>query len=162
MVSGIIYGEHTSPVPVDRLWKATFCDGHNLVPKLMPGIISSVVILEGDGIGVGSIKKFNFTDAVKEFSYVKDRVEVMDQENHIFKYSIIEGGVLGVKVKSFFAEVGLTSTNEGGCLAKLKIEYEPIGDSLLSEEDANDVTKGVLAMVKAVDAYLVANPSAYA
>lgn len=87
---------------------------------------------------------------------------VMDQENHIVKYSTLEGGVLGVKVKSYSVEISLTSTSEGGCLSKMKIEYESIGDSLLSEEDANDMQQGIFAMVKAIDAYLVENPTAYA
>lgn len=68
MVSGTILAEHTSAVPADRLWKASFCDGHNLIPKLLPGIISSIDILEGDGAGVGSVKKFNFTDGLFELT----------------------------------------------------------------------------------------------
>jgi hypothetical protein len=44
----------------------------------------------------------------------------------------------------------------------MKIEYESIGDSLLSEEDANDMQQGIFAMVKAIDAHLVENPTAYA
>ncbi|EEF45600.1 Major pollen allergen Bet v 1-D/H, putative [Ricinus communis] len=132
------------------------------MPKLLPGIISSIDILEGDG-GVGTIKKFNFTNAVKECSYVKDRVEVMDEENRIFTYSIVEGGILGLKVKSYIAEVSFTSTNEGGCLAKLKIQYESMShrNDLLSEEDIKNIKKGFLAMVKVVDAFLLANPSSY-
>ncbi|KAF9667747.1 hypothetical protein SADUNF_Sadunf15G0055600 [Salix dunnii] len=162
MVSGTIFGEYSSAVPVDRLWKATFCDGHNLMPKILPVIISSIDVLEGDGAGVGTVKKFNFTDAIKDCSYVKDRVEVMDHENHRVKYSILEGGALGVKVKSYSVEVCLTSTNEGGCLAKMNIAYESMGESLLSEEDANELQQGIFAMVKAVDAHLVENPTAYA
>ncbi|XP_011001152.1 PREDICTED: major pollen allergen Bet v 1-D/H-like [Populus euphratica] len=162
MVSGTILGEYTSAVSADRLWKASFCDGHNLIPKLLPGIISSIEILEGDGAGVGSVKKFNFTDVIKDYSYVKDRVEVMDLENHIVKYSTLEGGVMGIKVKSYTVEISLTATNKGGCLSKMKIEYESIGDSLLSEEDANDMQQGIFAMVKAIDAHLVENHTAYA
>lgn len=86
---------------------------------------------------------------------------MMDHENHIFKYSIMEGSILGLKVKSYLANISFTSTNEGGCLAKLKIKYEPMGNSLLSEEDINNIKKGILTMVKAVDGYLLANPSAY-
>ncbi|KAJ6339965.1 hypothetical protein OIU77_007836 [Salix suchowensis] len=134
MVSGTIVGEFPSAVSVDRLWKATFCDGHNLLPKILSVIISSIDILEGDGAGVGTVKKFNFTD----------------------------GGALGVKVKSYGVEVCLASTSEGGSLAKMKIEYESMGESLLSEEDATELQQGIFAMVKAVDAHLVENPTAYA
>ncbi|KAJ6676824.1 hypothetical protein OIU85_010042 [Salix viminalis] len=138
MVSGTIVGEFPSAVSVDRLWKATFCDGHNLLPKILSVIISSIDILEGDGAGVGTVKKFNFTDAIKDC------------------------GALGVKVKSYGVEVCLASTSEGGSLAKMKIEYESMGESLLSEEDATELQQGIFAMVKAVDAHLVENPTAYA
>ncbi|KAH7511428.1 hypothetical protein ACOSP7_007239 [Xanthoceras sorbifolium] len=161
MVTGTIVDEYKSPITIERLWRAAIIDAHNLMPKLLPQIISSIEILEGDG-GVGTITKFNFTDAVEKYRYVKDRVEAMDHENHVFKYSIVEGGILGVKVNSYVAEVSFTSASDGGCLAKLKIEYESLGESLLTEEEAADIKSGILAMVKAVDGYLLGNFNAYA
>lgn len=161
MVLGTIVDEYKSPITVERLWKALISDAHNFMPKVLPQVISSIDLLEGDG-GVGTIKKFNFTEAVKEFRYVKDRVEVMDNENYVFKYSIVEGGILGLKVNSYAAEVTLTSSSDGDCFAKLKIEYEPLGDSLLSEEDVRNIKQGILTMVKAAETFLLANPNAYA
>ncbi|KAJ8646740.1 hypothetical protein MRB53_008488 [Persea americana] len=43
-----------------RLWKAMVKDSHNLMPKLLPDIISSIVILKGD-VGVGTIRQSNFS-----------------------------------------------------------------------------------------------------
>lgn len=63
MVSGTIFDEYKSPITVERLWKSLICDSHNLMPKILPQIISSIDLLEGDG-GVGTIKKFNFTDGL--------------------------------------------------------------------------------------------------
>ncbi|KAF9683492.1 hypothetical protein SADUNF_Sadunf04G0019200 [Salix dunnii] len=162
MVSGTILGEYSSAAQADTLWKAAFLDGHKLLPKILPGIISSIEILEGDGAAVGTVRKTNFTDANKDCKFVKDRVEVMDPENHTVKYCILDGGVLGVKVKSYSVGFCVTSTKEGGCLVKIEIVYESNGESLLPEEDANDLKQGILSMLKAVDAYLVANPDAYA
>ncbi|XP_038724217.1 major pollen allergen Bet v 1-M/N-like [Tripterygium wilfordii] len=159
---GIIVDEHVSSISVERLWKAAIVDGHNLVPKLLPNIISSIEILEGDG-GVGTIKKLNFTDDVMGAQYIKDQVEVIDHEKHIFKLSIIEGGLIGIKMKSYVYEVSFTSTSEGGSLANLKIDYEPLEDAVLpSEEEINNIKLAHIAMVKAVDGYLLANPDAYA
>ncbi|KDO71796.1 hypothetical protein CISIN_1g047051mg [Citrus sinensis] len=157
MVLGSIVGEYKSPIAVERLWKALICDAHNFMPKALPQVISSIDLLEGDG-GVGTIKKFNFTEAVKEFRYVKDRVEIMDNENHVFRYSIVEGGILGFKVNSYVADVTFTSSSDGDCFAKLKIEYESLGDSLLSEEDVRNIKQGILTMVKAAERFLLANP----
>lgn len=86
----------------------------------------------------------------------------MDNENYVFKYSIAEGGILGFKVSSYVAEVTFTSASDGGCLAKLKIEYESLGENLLSEEDVGNIKQGILTMVKAVEMFLLANPDAYA
>lgn len=99
--------------------------------------------------------------AVKEFGFVKDRIEVIDHENHIFKYSVIEGGLVGLKLISFTAEITFSSTSEGGCLAKVKIEYHSLEDGLLSEEDVTNMKEGNLAMMKAVEEYLLADPNAY-
>lgn len=99
---------------------------------------------------------------MKEFRYVKDRVEAMDKENYVFKYSIVEGGILGFKVNSYVAEVAFTSRSDGDCFAKLKIEYESLGDSLLNEEDVRNIKQGILTMVKAAERFLLANPNAYA
>ncbi|ESR32712.1 hypothetical protein CICLE_v10006674mg [Citrus x clementina] len=161
MVLGTIVDKHKSPIAVERLWKALICDAHNFMPKALPQVISSIDLLEGDG-GVGTIKKFNFTEVVKEFRYVKDRVEIMDNENHVFRYSIVEGGILGFKVNSYVAEVTFTSSSDGDCFAKLKIEYESLGDSLLSEEDVRNIKQGIQTMVKAAERFLLANPNAYA
>lgn len=61
MVSGSFTDEFSSPVAVDRLWKAGILDTHNLMPKIAPDYVKSVEVLEGNG-GVGTVKKFNFTD----------------------------------------------------------------------------------------------------
>lgn len=61
MVAGTVTNEIASPVSPARLWKAIVKDSHNLMPKLMPDIISSIAILEGDG-GPGTIRQSNFTD----------------------------------------------------------------------------------------------------
>ncbi|XP_040993226.1 major pollen allergen Bet v 1-D/H-like [Juglans microcarpa x Juglans regia] len=161
MITGIIVDEHTSPVAAERLWRASIGDIRNLMPRLLPQLVSSIVVLEGDG-GAGTIMRHNLKNAVKEFGFVKDRIEVIDHDNHIFKYSVIEGGLVGLKLKSFTAEITFSSTREGGCLAKVKIEYESMEEgSLLSEEDVTSIKEGNLAMMKAVEEYLLADPNAY-
>ena len=60
MVASVVSNEILSPVAPSRLWKAIAKDSHNLMPKLMPDIISSIVLLEGNG-EVGTIRQSNFT-----------------------------------------------------------------------------------------------------
>lgn len=68
---------------------------------------------------------------------------------------------MGLKLKSFVAEIILNSTAGGGCLATFTIEYDSLlGDGLLSE-DVTSIKEGNLAMMKTVEQYLLANPDAY-
>ncbi|KAL4643045.1 hypothetical protein ACB092_02G064200 [Castanea dentata] len=160
-MSGTIVDEYTSPISVERLWRAGICDFKNLMPKLLPQVLSSIEFLGGDG-GVGTIQQYKLIKADEQFGDVKDRIEVIDHKNHIFKYSVIEGGLVGLKLKSFVAEITLNSTREEGCLAKVKIEYESLEGSLLSEEEITRIKDGTLAIMKAIEGYLLANPDAYA
>lgn len=52
-------GNHTSPIPPARLFKASILDSKNSIPKIMPEHIKSVEIIEGSG-GAGSVKQINF------------------------------------------------------------------------------------------------------
>ncbi|KAJ8646744.1 hypothetical protein MRB53_008492 [Persea americana] len=148
-------------ISIGRLWKAMAKDSHNLMPKLLPDIISSIVILQEDG-GVGTIRQSNFSPAIKEFSYWKDRVDAVDDQKHIFKYSVIEGGLIGKKVKSTSFELKFNEATDGGSVCKLSGEYETIEDRLPTEEETKEMIGGMIGMFKAVEGYLLANPDAYA
>lgn len=92
---------------------------------------------------------------------MKDRVDIVDDEKHLFKYTVIEGGVIGTKLKSHSFEIDLAPTINGGCLSKIFVDYDTIDDRLLPEEEVTKLKEGVMSMVKAVEAYLQANPDAY-
>lgn len=105
---------------------------------------------------------YQFT-AFKDFSYVKDRVDVIDDEKHVFKYTVIEGGLIGLKrLKSYSFEIHVEPTSHGGSLSKTTVEYVSFDDSLLSDEEIGKIKGGVIGMVKSVEGYLQDNPEAYA
>ncbi|RWR76477.1 pathogenesis-related protein 1-like protein [Cinnamomum micranthum f. kanehirae] len=160
MVKGSFTEEKESVLPPSRLWKAGIRDALNLLPKIMPEVIASYQLLQGDG-GVGSIRQLNFTLAFEAFTYVKDRVDIMDDEKHVFKYTVIEGGEIGNKLKSYSSEIQFQATSSGGCLSKMTVEYDTINDSLLPEEEVTKMMEGIMWMGKAMEAYLQANPDAY-
>ncbi|RWR76480.1 major allergen Pru ar 1-like protein [Cinnamomum micranthum f. kanehirae] len=156
MVKGSFTEEKESVLSPSRLWMAGIRDALNLLPKIMPEVIASYQLLQGDG-GVGSIRQLNFTPATFEaFTYVKDRVDIMDDEKHVFKYTVIEGGEIGSKLKSYSSEI-----QSGGFLSKMTVEYDTINDSLLPEEEVAKMKEGIMWMGKAMEAYLQANPDAY-
>jgi hypothetical protein len=52
---------------------------------------------------------------------------------------------------------------DDACVAKFRVEYERIdGNGGLAPEDQSVIVEGYLGILKAIEAYLVANPSEYA
>ncbi|KAK6941036.1 Bet v I/Major latex protein [Dillenia turbinata] len=152
--------ELESPISPDRLFKALIIDSHNLIPKIMPQRIQSIALIEGDG-GVGSIRQVNFTPG-RYYKYAKHRVEEMDEENFMCKYRIIEGDVLKGNLKSIVYEVKLEADKYEGCICKVWSTYETEGDVMYKDEDIEAGKDRAMEMYKAIEAYLFANPRAYA
>lgn len=161
MVAGSFTREDVSTVSIDRLWKAGILDAHNLMPKLLPDFISKVEILEGDG-GIGTVKKFHFSEAVKEFRFIVDKTEVLDNENHIIKQTIIEGGLISLRLKSYSFEMKFEVGSNGETLEKITVEYDTLDDTPLSVEEEEQISTSLSLMTKAIEGHLIANPAAYA
>ena len=106
--------------------------------------------------------RFIETVVMKEFNYWKDRVDATDDQKHIFKYSVIEGGLIGKKVKSTSFELKFEPATGGGSLCKFCAEFEPIEDNLPTEDITKEIMGGMTGMFKAIEGYLLENPEAYA
>ncbi|KAK3444430.1 hypothetical protein EUGRSUZ_A00126 [Eucalyptus grandis] len=131
--------ELTSPIPLAKMFKAAILDADNLLPKVLPQAVKSIEVLEGDG-GPGTIKLMTFGEG-SQYKTAKHKVEALDKENFTYCYSIIEG--------------------EGGSLLKSTSNYFTVGEVDITEEEINAGKEKASAMVKAIEAYLVANPDAY-
>lgn len=68
---------------------------------------------------------------------------------------------MGIRFKSYSFEVKFEATNDGCCKTKLAIEYDTLDSSLLTEEEIKSIRESTMAMFKAVENYLLANPDAY-
>ncbi|KAF9607699.1 hypothetical protein IFM89_038239 [Coptis chinensis] len=152
--------EISSPVAARILFNAGVVDGHNLGPKIMPQVIVSTEILEGDG-GVGTIKQNNFTDAMP-FKYIKERIDILDKEKLEYKITVIEGGQLGKKVESASNHFTVEPASDGGCVCKVSFEYKALPGIEFTDEEIQFAKNGMTGMFKAVEAYVLANPDAYA
>uniref|UniRef100_A0A5B7CAS8 Bet v I/Major latex protein domain-containing protein n=1 Tax=Davidia involucrata TaxID=16924 RepID=A0A5B7CAS8_DAVIN len=153
--------EFTTPIAPARMFKALITDSHNLIPKLMPQSIKSIEFVQGDG-GAGSIKQTNFADG-SHFKYLKHRIDALDNENYVCKYTLIEGDVLGDKLKSIAYEVKFEASGNGGsCICKMTSEYHAAADVELKEEEIKGGKDKAMAMSKVVEAYLLENPHVYA
>nr|XP_016505158.1 PREDICTED: pathogenesis-related protein STH-2-like [Nicotiana tabacum] len=149
--------EASTTVAPTRLFKALVLDADNLIPKLMPQVVKNIETVEGDG-GVGSIKKMNFVEG-GPIKYLKHKLHVIDDKNLVTKYSLIEGDVLGDKLESITYDVKFETSANGGCICKTSTEYHTKGDYVFKEEEHNEGKDKALELFKAVEDYLIANPT---
>lgn len=154
-----IHQEFTTPVPPSRMFKALILDSHNLIPKLMPQAIKSIEYIHGDG-GPGSIKQTNLAEGA-HYKYLKHKIDELDPVNHICKYTLIEGDVLGDTLEWISYEVKFEPAG-GGSVCKMTSHYHTKGDIELKEEEIRAGKDKAMGMYKVVEDYLVANPHVYA
>ncbi|OMO58384.1 hypothetical protein COLO4_34692 [Corchorus olitorius] len=152
--------EFTCPVAAPRMFKALIIESSTLIPKLLPQFIKSVDVIQGDG-GAGSIEQVNFTQA-SHFNYVKHRIDELDKENLVCKYTMIEGDALGDKLTSIAYEVKFEDNGEGGCICKMTSNYHTVGEFEIKEEEIKAGKEKAIGIYKVVEAYLLENPTVYA
>ncbi|KAJ1407698.1 START-like domain superfamily [Sesbania bispinosa] len=145
--------ERVSPVAPARLYKAIVLDSSNVFPKALSKFVKSIEIIEGDG-GPGSIKKLTLVDG----GYVKHKVDVVDPENYVYHYTIIEGTALSEPLEKISYEYKSEASPDGGSLIKSKTKYYTKGDAQLTEEFLKGSKEMSVGFTKAVEDYLLANP----
>ncbi|KAL2469620.1 major allergen Pru ar 1-like [Abeliophyllum distichum] len=138
-----------------RLFKALITHNHEVLPKVSP-TIKSVETVQGDG-GVGSIKKTVFSDD-SPIKILKNRVDFIDTENCVSKFTLIEGDALDDKVEKICYELKFEDSKDGGCVLKIKSDYHTKGGAVLKEEDVKAGQDHAIELYKACADYLVANP----
>ncbi|KAK6161053.1 hypothetical protein DH2020_004443 [Rehmannia glutinosa] len=159
---GVITYEHEVPssIPPARLFKSFILDADNLIPKVLPGAFKSFEILEGDG-GVGTVKLITFGEG-SQYKSAKHRIDGIDEENHIFKYSVIEGDVLGDALDSISYVVKVEAGPHGGSVCKTTSIYHTKKDDHHITEDLIKAGKEkAKAIFKAVEDHLHAHPHDY-
>ncbi|KAJ8539696.1 hypothetical protein K7X08_013948 [Anisodus acutangulus] len=140
-----------------RVFRGLVLDADNLVPKLMSQVVRNIETVEGDGC----IKKMNFVEGYP-IKYLKHKIHVIDNKNMVIKYSLIEGEVLGENLEHISYDVRFEGSENGGCICKTISEYHTNGDFIVKEEEIKEGKEKAVELVKVVEAYLLANPSAYA
>ncbi|XP_020271928.1 pathogenesis-related protein 1-like [Asparagus officinalis] len=161
MSSGTWSREVECLVSAGRLFKAAILDWHNLGPEIAPGVIVRANLVSGDG-GVGSIRELNFTSSLP-YRYLKERLDFIDHDKFECTSTLVEGGPLGTKFESASTHFKFDSTSDGAtsCIVKVTAIYKTLAGTPVSD----DVTKSkeiVTGHLKAAEAYLLANPTAYA
>ncbi|KAI3459568.1 hypothetical protein Pfo_016231 [Paulownia fortunei] len=140
-----------------KMFKAMVTESYTVLPKIMPIAIKSIELLQGDG-GAGTIRQTNFPDGAP-FPYVKHRIDALDTENCVSKYTLIEGAVLGDKLESVYYEVKFEDSSDGGCIVKIMSEYHTKGDAELKEEDIKAGKEQATGFYTVAEEYLLAHPN---
>ncbi|XP_075478672.1 major allergen Pru ar 1-like [Primulina tabacum] len=147
-------------IPPAKLFKALVHDGDHLIPKVLPEAFKSIKNIEGDG-GVGSIKLVTFGEGSHHKS-VKHRVDEIDEANHVYKYSIIEGDVLGEDLESISYVLKLEASADGGSVCKTISHYHTKHDDHgITEDKIKEGKEKAKALYKALEDHLHAHPDAY-
>ncbi|KAH1096552.1 hypothetical protein J1N35_013473 [Gossypium stocksii] len=151
--------EVITAIPPAKMFKACIVDGDTLIPKIVPQAFKTVEYIEGNG-EPGSIKKVTFGDG-SQFNYMKEKVEALDKDKLVYRYSVIEGDALMNKLEKITYETKLEASPGGGSICKTSSKYYTIGDFEITEEGIKAGKEKALQIFKAVEAYLLANPDQY-
>lgn len=147
--------ETTSTVAPATLYKALVKDSDNLTPKVIDAI-KSVEIVEGNG-GAGTIKKLTFVED-GETKHVLHKVDLVDDANLAYNYSIVGGVGLPDTIEKISFEAKLSAGPNGGSIAKLNVKYFTKGDVTPSEEELKSGKAKGDGLFKAIEGYCLANP----
>ncbi|XP_022868870.1 pathogenesis-related protein STH-2-like [Olea europaea var. sylvestris] len=140
-----------------RLFKALITDNHDVLPKVSPSI-KSIETIEGDG-GAGSVKKTNFSESEgSHFKHMKTKVDSLDKENYVAKFTLVEGDALGDELEKVCYEMKFEDSKDGGCVLKITSEYHSKGDVVPKEEDIKAAQEHTMGLYKSCADYLIANP----
>ncbi|XP_047076208.1 major pollen allergen Aln g 1-like [Lolium rigidum] len=158
----VITNECALAVSADRMWKVS-CSGEALLKACTDFFVA--VNVEGDG-GPGSVTTSTLSTAAAAASggsFVRGRVVARDDAARVLRTEVLESGKVRNQLKFLVNEVKVEVAGDDACLAKFRVEYERIdGDGALAPEDQAVIVEGYLGILKAIEPYLVANPSEFA
>ncbi|GAB4829992.1 hypothetical protein Ancab_019636 [Ancistrocladus abbreviatus] len=152
--------EIESPVAAARLFKAFCLDNHNVFPSLMPEFFKSIEFVKGTSVAVGSVRQFNFSDGY-QYKNAKNKIDELDLANFYCKSTTAGGDMVDGKYECLVIETKLYPKGSG-CVCKMTIHVHPMPGTEFNKEVPKMGQEQMKKMFKTVEAYLIANPGAYA
>ncbi|GLT98948.1 hypothetical protein SLE2022_164200 [Rubroshorea leprosula] len=155
--------EVTTEIPPARMFNAFVSEDELHIPNFYVSepilAIQNVEFIEGDG-GPGSIKKITFKEG-SQVKYVKQKIEAIDEKNLSVNYSIIEGEALMNNLEKISYDIKFIAGSDGGSICNISSsKHYTFGDIYIREEDIKAEKERALGLIKAVEAYLIANREA--
>ena len=133
-----------------------------LLPKLLPQVFTSITLEGGNG-EVGTVRHIVFTPEAQkenEFGFLKERVDEIDENNMLVKYTVVEGGLLGKRVATAHGEIKVSPGPGGkGCVVSQTSYFTPLpGVPPPPPEKVQHVHESFAQVTKALDTYLLSHP----
>ncbi|KAK5840688.1 hypothetical protein PVK06_009591 [Gossypium arboreum] len=152
--------EVSTSLPPAKAFKAFAEDLDTLLPTVAPQAIKSVERLEGDG-GPGTIKKITFAEGGYGFSYAKHRVDVLDKDNFLYTYVVIESDFFNNMVEKISYETKFVAAADGGTRIKVTTTFYTSGDIQITPDlmlQIKEASEKRALILKAIENYELANP----
>lgn len=92
---------------------------------------------------------------------MKHRIDAMDKDKFMCKYTLIETDPQLDKLESVAYEVKFEPYGLRGCICRLTSEYKAKEGAEIKEEDIEHGKDRAIGMYEVVEAYLMAHPHAY-
>ncbi|XP_015895454.3 kirola [Ziziphus jujuba] len=118
----------------------------HVLPNISSDIVQKVELQEGDWGTLGSVKNWDYTLDGKQLS-IKEKVEVVDDDNKSITFSILDGAILE-HYKSFKATIQVTDKEEGS-LVKWTMDYEKLSEEIPHPHSYIDLALNIVKDVEA-------------
>uniref|UniRef100_A0A1D1ZGT8 MLP-like protein 423 n=1 Tax=Anthurium amnicola TaxID=1678845 RepID=A0A1D1ZGT8_9ARAE len=137
--------------PADKFWRG-ISDSTELFPKIFPDQYKSIESVEGDGKTVGSVRLIRYAQGIPMVTFVKEKIEAIDETNKSVGYSVIDGDLLSF-YKTFKAKLQVTPKGEGA-LVKWAIVYEKANEEV---PEPNLIVDSAVKTFAGLDEHLLKN-----
>ncbi|XP_057460678.1 phytohormone-binding protein CSBP-like [Actinidia eriantha] len=143
-------------VGIEAIWKALAKDLRFVLPRIMPGVVRDVQVIEGDG-GLGTVFLFNFGSDVSNIRYQKEKLVDLDESLHQIGLQVVEGGHLNLGFSSYKTTFQLIANGDSETLINAKVVYEVEADQKTTIIPEKTLMSSV-AFIEHLENYLL-NPS---
>ncbi|KAL0433185.1 UNVERIFIED_CONTAM: Pathogenesis-related protein STH-2 [Sesamum latifolium] len=148
--------EIKSKISASRFFKALITESPEHAPKFNKSA-KSVELVEGHGVTPGCVIQTNFIEGLP-FKYAKHRLDEIDTQNYVCKYTLIGGDILGDKLEKISYELKIEESADGGCVIKSKTDLHLKAGAELTDEEIKAGKDVALNVFSGCEEYLSANP----
>ncbi|KAK8942787.1 hypothetical protein KSP39_PZI009287 [Platanthera zijinensis] len=115
-------------VHIKDLWRALTKDKVEILEKAAPDLLTELRILEGDGIGLGSLIYVSFVPSGAAAPAVlepfKERIVECDETKHLLSFLGIEGGYMNLGFTHYLVSFKLDDIGAGKTLITSSLTYD--------------------------------------